>query len=73
MPRVSILGEFGRFWLFIDRVRAISLYYNRSLRLHDSGELISFAFKDSVRVAKEVDLILYSTALPESYLPHTLV
>jgi hypothetical protein len=50
---VSILGEFGRFSLFVDRVRAISLYYNR---LRDSGRLVSLAFEDIVRLAEEVEL-----------------
>jgi hypothetical protein len=52
---VSILGEFGRFPLFVDRVGAISLYYNRLLRLRDSGRLVSLAFEDSVRLAEEVE------------------
>jgi hypothetical protein len=73
-PGVSILGEFGRFPLFADRVRAISLHYNRLLHLRDSGgRLVSLAFEDSVRLAEEVECMLHSTALPESYLPPTLV
>jgi hypothetical protein len=67
------LGEFGRFPLFVDRVRAISLYYNRLLRLRDSGRLVSLAFEDSVSLAEEVEFMLHSTALPESCLPPTLV
>jgi hypothetical protein len=70
---VSILGEFGRFPLFVDRARAISLYYNRLLRLRDSGRLVSLAFEDSVRLAEEVEFMLHSTALPESCSPPTLV
>jgi hypothetical protein len=72
-PGISILGEFGRFPLFVDRVRAISLYYNRMLRLRDSGRLVSLAFEDSVRLAEEVEFMLHSTALPESCSPPTLV
>jgi hypothetical protein len=71
--RVSILGEFGRFPLFVDRVRAISLYHNRLLRLRDSGRLVSLAFEGSVRFAEEVEFMLHSTALPESCSPPTLV
>jgi hypothetical protein len=41
---VSILGEFGRVPLFVDRVRAISLCYNRLLRLRDGGRLVSPSF-----------------------------
>jgi hypothetical protein len=40
----SILGEFGRFPLFVDRPRANSLCYNRLLRLRDSGRLIKACF-----------------------------
>jgi hypothetical protein len=72
-PGSAIFGEFGRFPLFVDRVRAISLYYNRLLRLRDSGMLVSLAFKDSVRLAEEVDFMLHSTALPKSCSPPTLV
>jgi hypothetical protein len=67
------LGEFGRFSLFVDRVRAISLYYNRLLRLRDSGRLVSLAFEDSVRLVEEVEFMLRITALPESCSPPTLV
>jgi hypothetical protein len=69
------LGEFGRFPLFVDRVRAISLYYNRLLRLRDSGRLVSLAFEDSVRLAEEVEFTCYIVvmALPESCSPPTLV
>jgi hypothetical protein len=70
---VSILGEFGRIPLFVDRVRAISFYYNRLLRLRDSGRLVSLAFEDSIRLAEEVEFMLHSTALPKSCLPPTLV
>jgi hypothetical protein len=70
---LSILGEIGRFPLFVDRVRAISLYYNRLLRLRDSGRLVSLAFEDSVRLAEEVEFMLHSTALPGSCSPPTLV
>jgi hypothetical protein len=70
---VSILGEFGRFPLFVDRVRAISLYYNRLLGLRDSGRLASLVFEDSVRLAEEVEFMLHSTALPQSCSPPTLV
>jgi hypothetical protein len=47
---VSILGEFGKFPLFVDRVRAISLYLNRLIGLRGSGRLVSIAFEDSVRL-----------------------
>jgi hypothetical protein len=70
---VSILGEFGRFPLFVDRVKAISLYYNRLLRLRDSGRLVSLAFEDSVRLAEELEFMLHSTTLPERCSPPTLV
>lgn len=66
---VSILCEFDRFPLFVDIVRAISLYYNRLLRLRDSGRLVSLAFEDSVRLTEEVEFMLHSTALPESCSP----
>jgi hypothetical protein len=32
-PRISILGEFGRFPLLVRRVKAVSLYYNRLIGL----------------------------------------
>jgi hypothetical protein len=61
----SILGEFGRFPLiFVDRIRAISLYFSRLLGLRDSGRLVSLALEDSVRLAEEVEFMLHSTALP---------
>jgi hypothetical protein len=72
-PGVSILGEFGRVPLFIDRVRAISLYLNRLVGLRGNGRLVSIAFEDSVRLWEEVEFMQHATALPESCPPLTMV
>jgi hypothetical protein len=50
------LGEFGRFPLFVDRVRAFSLYLNFLIGLSGSGRLVSIAsHEDSVRLWEEVE------------------
>jgi hypothetical protein len=60
IPGVSILGEFGKFSLFVDRVRAISLYLNRLVGLRGSGRLVSKAFEDSVRLWEEVEFMQHA-------------
>jgi hypothetical protein len=72
-PGVSILGEFGRFPLFVDRVRAISSFLNRLVGLRGSGSLVSIAFEDSVRLWEEVEFMQHATALPKSCAPLTMV
>ncbi len=66
---IAVLGEFGRFPLLVDRVRAISLYFNRLVSLRGSGRLVSLAFEDSVSLWGEVEFMHIAAELPGAYRP----